>query len=86
LGAQLWDIFYPNVPTREMTKQNLLEGKESYLREGALVTKKKGHNIADCTKEETSKQVCQNRIVRFGKLKYPISAENSRTSRQCNRL
>jgi ferredoxin-like protein FixX len=29
-----------NVPTREMMKQSVLEDKESYLREGALVAKK----------------------------------------------
>jgi hypothetical protein len=37
LSAQLWDTSYPNVPTREMTKQSLLEDKEAYLREGAFV-------------------------------------------------
>jgi hypothetical protein len=47
--------------------------------------KEKDHNIADCPKEEALKQVCQNRIVRFGKLEYPISAENSRISGQCNK-
>jgi hypothetical protein len=39
-SGQLWDISHPNVPTREMTKQSLLEDKESYLRDGALVVKK----------------------------------------------
>jgi hypothetical protein len=34
--------------------------------------KEKGHNIADCPNEEASKQVCQNRTIRFGKLEYPI--------------
>jgi hypothetical protein len=40
LSAQLWDTSHPNVLTREMTKQSLLEDKEAYLREGALVVKK----------------------------------------------
>jgi hypothetical protein len=36
----IWDTSHPNVPTREMTKQSLLEDKEAYPREGALVAKK----------------------------------------------
>jgi hypothetical protein len=46
--------------------------------------KEKGHNIADCS-IEVSKQVCQNRTVWFDKPKYPVSVENYRTSRQCNK-
>jgi hypothetical protein len=41
LSAQPWDTSYPNIPTREMTKQSLLEDKEAYLKEGTLVAKKK---------------------------------------------
>jgi hypothetical protein len=41
LSAQPWDTSHPNVPTRRVTKQNSLEDKEVYLREGALLTKKK---------------------------------------------
>jgi hypothetical protein len=40
LSAQHWDISHPNVPTRKVIKQSLLEDKEAYLREGALVAKK----------------------------------------------
>jgi hemerythrin superfamily protein len=47
--------------------------------------KEKGHNIADCLKEEALKQVYQNQTVWFGKTEYLISAENFRTSRQCNK-
>jgi hypothetical protein len=47
--------------------------------------KEKGHNIVVCPKEEASKQVCQNQTVQFGKLEYPVSAENFRTSGQCNK-
>jgi hypothetical protein len=47
--------------------------------------KEKSHNIADCSKEEVSKQVCQNWTIQFGKLEYPVSIENSRTSGQCNK-
>jgi hypothetical protein len=41
LSAQHWDTSYPNVPTRKVIKQSPLEDKEAYLREGALVAKKK---------------------------------------------
>jgi hypothetical protein len=47
--------------------------------------KEKCHNIADCSKEEVSKQVYQNWTVRFGKLEYPVSTENFKTSGQCNK-
>jgi hypothetical protein len=47
--------------------------------------KEKGHNIADCLKDEASKQVYQNRIVQFGKTECLVLAENSRTSGQCNK-
>jgi hypothetical protein len=47
--------------------------------------KEKDYNIAVCLKGEDSKQVCQNRTVRFGKPEYPISTENFRTSRQCKK-
>jgi hypothetical protein len=47
--------------------------------------KEKGHNIVVCTKEEASKQVYQNRTVQFVKPEYPVSAENFRTSGQCNK-
>jgi Pyruvate/2-oxoacid:ferredoxin oxidoreductase delta subunit len=47
--------------------------------------KEKGHNIAVCSKEEALKQVYQNWAVRFGKPEYLISAENFRTSGQCNK-
>jgi hypothetical protein len=84
LSAQRWDTSHLNVLTRKVIKQSPLEDKETYLREGVLVAKK-DHNIAVCPKEEASKQVCQNRIVQFGKLEYPISADNFRTSGQCNK-
>jgi hypothetical protein len=66
LSAQHWDTSHPNVPIRKMTKQNSLEDKKS-LSQRRCFACKKGHNIADCPKEEASKQVCQNRRVQFGK-------------------
>jgi hypothetical protein len=47
--------------------------------------KEKDHNIAICPKEEASKQICQNRTVRFGKSEYPVLTENFRTSGKCNK-
>jgi hypothetical protein len=41
MSAQQWDTSHRNVPTRKMTKQNSLEDKEAYLREGVLLAKKK---------------------------------------------
>jgi hypothetical protein len=41
LSAQHWDTSHLNVPTRKEIKQCPLENKEVYLREGALVAKKK---------------------------------------------
>jgi hypothetical protein len=84
LSFQHWDTSHPNVPIRKVTKQSPLKDKEAYLREGALVAKK-GHNIPDRPKEEASKQVCQNRRVRFSKPDCSVSAENSKTSGQCNK-
>jgi hypothetical protein len=40
LNAQHWDTSHPNVPTRKLIKQSLLEDKEAYLREDDLVAKK----------------------------------------------
>jgi hypothetical protein len=41
LSAQHWDTSHLNVPTRNVIKESSLEDKEAYLREGALVAKKK---------------------------------------------
>jgi hypothetical protein len=40
-SAPLLDTSHPNVPTRRLTKQHSLEDKEAYLREGALLAKKR---------------------------------------------
>jgi hypothetical protein len=41
LSVQHWDTSHLNVPTRKVINQIPLEDKEAYLREGALVAKKK---------------------------------------------
>jgi hypothetical protein len=41
LNAQHWDTSHSNIPTKKVIKQSPLKDKEAYLREGALVTKKK---------------------------------------------
>jgi hypothetical protein len=40
LSAQYWDTSHPNIPIRKVTKQNILEDKEAYLREDALLARK----------------------------------------------
>jgi hypothetical protein len=41
LSAQHWDTSHLNIPIRKVIKQNPLEDKKAYLREGILVVKKK---------------------------------------------
>jgi hypothetical protein len=41
LSAQHWNTSHPNVSTRKMIKKSSLEDKEAYLREDALLEKKK---------------------------------------------
>jgi hypothetical protein len=41
LSAQHWDTSHLHVPIRKVIKKIPLKDKESYLREGALVAKKK---------------------------------------------
>jgi hypothetical protein len=64
LGAQHWKTSHPNVLTIKMIKQSSLEDKESKRR---CFDYKKGHSIADCPKEDASKQVCQTGVSGFGR-------------------
>jgi uncharacterized membrane protein affecting hemolysin expression len=41
LSAQHWDTSHLNVLTRKMTKQSSLKDKQAYIKEGALLAKKK---------------------------------------------
>jgi hypothetical protein len=41
LSAQHWDTSQPNVPIRNVIKKSPLEDKEAYLKECALIEKKK---------------------------------------------
>jgi hypothetical protein len=41
LSAQHWNTSHLNVPIRKVIKQSRLEDKEDYLREVALLAKKK---------------------------------------------
>jgi hypothetical protein len=50
-----------------------------------LLAKKKVYKITDCPKEETTKQVYQNRIVQFYKPEGLVFAEKFRTTGQCNK-
>jgi hypothetical protein len=47
--------------------------------------KEKCYNIAICPKEKALKQVCQNRIVRFGKPEYAVLTKKFRTLARCNK-
>jgi hypothetical protein len=82
LSAQHWDTSHLNIPIRKMIKQSPLEDKKSLSQRRCFGCKEKCHNIVVCTKEEASKQVCQNR---FDKPEYPVLAENFRTLGQCNK-
>jgi hypothetical protein len=77
--------FSSEYPNKKNDQAKLFRRQRSLSQRRCFACKEKGHNIADCPKEEVSKQVCQNRRVQFGKLEYPVLTENSRTSGQCNK-
>jgi hypothetical protein len=52
LSAQHWVTSHPNVSTRKLTKQRPLEDKETYLREDALLAKKKGTRLVTVQKKK----------------------------------
>jgi hypothetical protein len=72
-------------PNKKSDQAKLSRRQTSLFQRRCFGCKEKCHNIAVCLKEEASKQVCQNRTVRFGKPEYPVLAENFRTSGQCNK-
>jgi hypothetical protein len=77
--------FSSKCPNKRNDQAKSFRRQRSLYQRRCFDCKEKCHNIADCQKEEASKQVCQNRIVRFVKPKYPVSAENFKTSGQCNK-
>jgi hypothetical protein len=76
--------FSSECPNKKSDQAKLSRKQRRLSQRRCFVCKEKDHNIADCPKE-ASKQVCQNRMVRFGKSDSPVSAENSRTSGHCNK-
>jgi hypothetical protein len=76
--------FSSECPNRKSNQVKPSRRQRSLSKRRCFDYKKKYHNIVDCPKE-ASKQVCQNRTVRFVKPEYPVSAENSKTSGQCNK-
>jgi hypothetical protein len=76
--------FSSESPNKKKDLANPTRRQRSLSQRKCFGCKEKGHNIVACPKEETSKQVCQNWTVQFGKPEYPVSAQNFRTSRQCN--
>jgi hypothetical protein len=77
--------FSSECPNKRNDQAKPSRRQRSFSQRRCFGCKEKCHNIADCPKEEASKQVCQTQTVRFVKSEYPVSAENSRTSRQCNK-
>jgi Pyruvate/2-oxoacid:ferredoxin oxidoreductase delta subunit len=74
--------FSSECPNKKSDQAKTSRKQRSLSQRRCFGCKEKGHNIAVCPKEEASKQVCQNRTVRFGKPNCPvsISVENFRTS------
>jgi hypothetical protein len=77
--------FSSKCPDKKNDQAKLSKRQGSLSQRRWFAYKEKGYNIADCPKEEASKQVCQNWTVLLGKPEYLVSAENFRTSGQCNK-
>jgi hypothetical protein len=72
-------------PNKKNDQAKLSRRQTSLSQRMCFGCKDKVHNIADCPRNEESKQICKNRTVRFGKQECSVSAENPKTSRQCNK-
>jgi hypothetical protein len=77
--------FTSECPNKNNDQAKLSRRQRSLSQRMCFDYKEKCHNIDDCPKEEALKQVRQNWRVRFGKPDSPISVENSRSSRECNK-
>jgi hypothetical protein len=77
--------FSSECPNKKNDEEKLSRRQRSLSQRRCFACKEKYHNIADSPKEEASKQVYQNRRVRFGKPSSPVSAQNSKTSGHCNK-
>jgi hypothetical protein len=77
--------FSSECPNKKSDQAKPSKRQRSLSQRRCFGCKEKGHNIPDRPKEEASKQVCQNQRVRFSKPDCSISAENSKTSGQCNK-
>jgi hypothetical protein len=78
--------FSSECPNKKNDQAKLSRRQRSLYQRRCFTCKEKCHNIADCSREEVSKQICKNRRVRFGKPDSLVLAENFRTSRQCNKV
>jgi hypothetical protein len=72
--------FSSECPNKKSDQAKLSRRQRSLSQRRCFAYKEKGHNIADCPKDEASKHICQNRTVKFGKPESPVLVENSRTS------
>jgi hypothetical protein len=77
--------FSSKCPNKKNDQAKLSKRQTSLSQRRCFACKVKDYNIDDCQKEEALKQVCQNWTIWFGKLEYPVSVENFRTSAQCNK-
>jgi hypothetical protein len=77
--------FSSECPNKKSDQAKPSKRQRSLSQRMSFGCKEKCHNIVVCPKEEASKEVCQNWTVWFGKPEYPVSAENFRTSGQCNK-
>jgi hypothetical protein len=77
--------FSSECPNKKSDQAKPSRRQRSLSQTMCFACREKDHNIAICLNEEASKQICQNRTVRFGKPEYPVSTENFRTPGQCNK-
>jgi hypothetical protein len=77
--------FLSECPNKKNDQAKPYRRQRSLSQRRSFGCKEKDHNIANCPKEEASKQVCKNWTVRFGKPEYSVSTENSRIFGQCNK-
>jgi cytochrome c553 len=83
--CSILEHFSSECPNKKSDQANLSRRQRSLSQRRCFSCNEKGHNIVVCPKEEASKQVCQNWIIRFGKPEYSVLVENFRTSAQCNK-
>jgi hypothetical protein len=77
--------FSSECPNRKSDQAKSSRRQRSLSQRRCFGCKEKCHNIAVCPKKEASKQVCQNRTIRFDKPEYLVLTKKIRNSGQCNK-